>query len=192
MTVNNQNGLEETIGPYSLRKIVLCSADASPKSQRETPFPAGFFFPGGKWVGALRNAADSIGCRFVVLTTAYGLVNPDDLIKPYDVHINQFQEEVNSKWNQTIPPLLGPSGSDLMVFYSGGCPMDSYVALLKPILTNLGISLLTFGKPNMFDIGKTKELVEFVTNGASYKMITSLLKCPDRLRFYPAPNRSKG
>jgi hypothetical protein len=192
MTVNNQHGLEETIGPYPLNRIVLCSADVSPDSQRKAPFPAGFFFSGGKWIGALRNTAESIGCRFVVLTTAYGLVDPDDLIKPYDVHIDHFKEEVNSIWNQTIPPSLGHVRFDLMVFYSGGCPIDPYVAFLKPILTNLGISLLTFGKPNMNDIDKTKVLVKLLTNGTSYKKIASELKCPDRLKFYSAPARSKG
>ncbi len=162
MNVHSLNQIKRILGPYPRNKIVLCSADASPNSQRERIGPAGYFFPGGKWVGAIRNSAETIGCPFVVLTTAHGMVNPDDLIEPYDVHIDYYPQEVNATWKKSIPALLGDQQYQLLVFYAGGCPREPYLMLLKPILHSLGISLVTFGKPNMFDVGLTTEIVSLL------------------------------
>jgi hypothetical protein len=65
------------LGPIPIEKIILCSADAGPRSQHETPDRAGCFFAGAKRVGALRNYADNLGCRFVILTTGHGLVDTE-------------------------------------------------------------------------------------------------------------------
>ncbi len=184
MNVQSLNHMERILGPYQRSKIVRCSADASPNSQRERIGPAGYFFPGGRWVGTIRNCAETLGCRFVVLTTAHGMVNPDDLIEPYDVHIDYYPKEVTAKWYQTIPNLLGKKQYELMVFYSGGCPRDPYLMFLKPILHSLGISLATFGKPNMFDVGLTTELVGLLITGTTFQNIISILKCPERFEFH--------
>lgn len=79
------------IGPIQLDRIVLCSADAHPDSQRATACRADHFFPGGKWVGAVRNAADRLGCQFVILTTGYGLVTRETVLERYDKHIPRIK-----------------------------------------------------------------------------------------------------
>ena len=61
--------LKVTIGPFLRDRIALCSADAGPGSQRDYPCKAGYFFPGGKWVGAVRNAAERLRCDFYILLT---------------------------------------------------------------------------------------------------------------------------
>jgi len=191
MESQNKDRLARIIGPFLINRIILCSADAHPRSQRNLPGTAAFFFPGGKWVGAFRNAANYLNCRFVILTTGHGLKNPDDIIEPYDIHIDDHPEEVDNIWRETIPNLMGDSLYDLMIFYSGGCPRDTYVEHLRPILHSLGISLLTFGRPNMFDIGKTREMVELLTEGATCQNIRAILRCPDRFAFYPVSKRPK-
>jgi hypothetical protein len=178
------NNLEKIIGPFLRNRIVLCSADAHPQSQRKLRGPAAFFFPGGKWVGALRNSASNFNCRFVILTTGHGLKDPDDIVEPFDKDIKEYPEEVDYIWRETITNLIGGSLYDLMIFYSGGCPREPYVEHLKPILHSLGISLLTFGKPNMCDIGKTSKMVELVTEGATCQNIRAILNWPDRFVFY--------
>ena len=176
----------KSIGPFQLEKILLCSADASPNSQRKNACEAAYFFPKAKWVGAIRNVSNQLGCDFVILTTGHGLVNPNDIIAPFDLHIEQDVEAVRQKWKKTISELLRSTEYEVMVFYSGGCPRDRYIELLKPILHALGISLITFGKPNMYDVGKTTDIVELLNRGTVFPEIASILKLPERLEYYPA------
>jgi hypothetical protein len=172
------------LGPIPRDKIILCSADASPSAQRDTAHSAGYFFPRAPWVGAVRNYAENLDCKFVILTTGHGLVGADDVISPYDVHITDHPTEVAERWQATIPAVLNRNRNGLMLFYAGGCPRDSYIELSKPILRSLGISLLSFGKPNMFDVDKIEGCVEMLAQGTSLAEIASILKHPDRLEFH--------
>lgn len=123
------------LGPYNIHEIVLCSADASPTAQKEKPDQAQYFFPGAKWVGALRNAANRLSCDFFIITTAHGMVNPTQIISPYDMHINEYPEEVEEKWRVTIPAMMGSGRYKLMIFYAGGCPRDEMLSVMLPILS---------------------------------------------------------
>jgi hypothetical protein len=165
--------------------MVLCSADAGPDSQKKHDDTAEDFFPGAKWVRAIGNSAGRQNCRFVILTTAHGMVNPHDLISPYDLHIRDHKELVRCKWQETIPALLGGKGYRILIFHSGGCPRDLMIDVMLPILHVLGITLLSFGKPNMWDIGKMDEVVELLERGTSLSELSSLLKVPERLVYYP-------
>ena len=177
--------MPHTIGPYRRDRIVLCSADAHPKSQRQAPCEAQCFFPGGKWVGALRNAAGRLGCEYVILTTGRGMVNRDEIIGPYDVPIESHQAQVRRRWEATVPPLLGSNRFDILVFYAGGCPRDLYLKLLAPILGHLKMDLITFGRPNMFDVAKIEPVVHMLERGTSCAEIRSVLKHPERLLIIP-------
>ena len=91
------------VGPFHSHEMVLCSADAGPPSQRNNPREAQFFFPGGKWVGALRNAAKRLSCDFLILTTQHGLVEPYQIITPYDLHINNIDKRsLKNGWRQCL------------------------------------------------------------------------------------------
>ena len=81
--------METILGPIRKEKLILCSADASPDAQRNEPGPAAYFFPNAAWVGAVRNSAERLGCKFVILTTGYGLVEPDDLTV-HSTHISMI------------------------------------------------------------------------------------------------------
>lgn len=176
--------MKTLLGPVPKEKMILCSADAHPDSQRDLADRAGDFFPNAPWVGAVRNCAERLHCKFVILTTGHGLVGPEDVINPYDVHIKEHPTQVDDTWRSTIPNMLIQDRNSLMLFYAGGCPRDSYIELLKPILNSLGISLLSFGKPNMFDVDKIEECVEILAQGTSLAQIAQILRHPDRLEFH--------
>jgi len=183
-----------TIGPYHSHEMVLCSADAGPNSQRKKSDQAQFFFPGAKWVGALRNAAERLHCDFLILTTQHGLVEPHKTISSYDLHINQHRQSVTDMWLETIPALMQGAQYRLMVFYAGGCPRDEMIEVMLPILNQHRIALLTFGRPNMFDIDKVDTIWGMAMRGTTVDEIKSILKVPERFKYYPvddiAPNRA--
>jgi hypothetical protein len=172
------------IGPYSKDEILLCSADAGPDCQRKEPRQAQYFFPGAKWVGATRNSADYLNCDFFIITTGHGLVHSNQEISPYDMHIKEYSNEVEAKWRSTIPAILGTGKYKVMIFYAGGCPRDEMLEVMLPILGEHGIDLLTFGRPNMFDVNKIENVYEMLVKGTSIPEIKQILKVPDRLRFY--------
>lgn len=173
------------IGPYHSGEIVLCSADAGPSSQRKRPDQAQYFFPGAKWVGTLRNVAETIRCDFLILTTQHGLVEPHQIISPYDLHINSHRQVVAEKWHTTIPALMIGHKYRLMIFYAGGCPRDEMVDVMLPILTQQRIALLTFGRPNMFDVGKVDTIWNMLIGGTTDSKIRSILKVPECFEYYP-------
>lgn len=106
-------------GPYHSPEMVLCSADAGPSSQRKISDQVQYFFPGAKGVGTLRNAAERLHCDFLILTTQHGIVEPDQIIFSYDLHINRHRQAVTEKWHVTIPALMGGHKYRLMIFYAG-------------------------------------------------------------------------
>ena len=175
------------IGPFKRHEIVLCSADAGPGSQKQEPCEAENFFPGGRWVRALGNAANRLNCRFVILTTGHGMVNPHDLITPFDAHIDYYEEIVTERWQETIPAILMGGEYRLIVFYSGGCPRKPYIKIMKPILHDLGIGLLSFGRPIMWDINKVDDLIELLIQGTTLGQVRDILRLPERLVYCPIP-----
>lgn len=174
---------ELVIGPIPRSRIVLCSGDAGPDSQLSQNGIAGRLFPGGKWVGAMRNAAARLNCRFVILTTKHGLIESDTVIEPYDLHIRANRDQVREIWNRTIPRLITPTSVDVVVFHAGGCPAE-YVDELWPILKRCGVSLLVFGRPNMVDIGKVDTIVGAIERGTSLDELKSKLKFPADLKYF--------
>lgn len=173
------------IGPYHSHEIVLCSADAGPRSQRSQSDQAQFFFPGAKWVGTFRNAAGRLHGDFLILTTQHGLIEPHRIITPYDLHINQHRQAVRDIWLETVPALIQGAQYRLMIFYAGGCPRDEMIEVMLPILMQQQIALLTFGKPNMFDIGKIDTIWGMLMRGTTAKEIMAILRVPERFKYYP-------
>lgn len=177
--------MQNIIGPYRMERIALCSADAGPGAQRKERSEAGRFFPGAKWVGTVRNAGKRLGRDMFILTTGHGLVRPTDKITPYDQHINRHPQKVASIWRKTVPRHFDRDRYDLVLFYAGGCPRDSYLKLLLPILAEVDLPLLTFGRPAMFDSGKLDEVVTALSAGTSLEKLKALLKKPEYLMCCP-------
>lgn len=174
------------IGPYKRDRIVICSGDASPGSQRSIPGEAGYFFPGAKWVAATRNSAERLNCRFVIFAGPYGLVDPYEIIAPYDVpgHTEEEQTMIRDRLALTIPHLIGEDRYDVVVLYAGANPRDLIIDLIQPILRNNNIDLITFGKPNMGDVGKIDQFVNLLFTGTTSNTLKGILKFPDRFKFF--------
>ena len=177
------------IGPYPLDRVILCSPDASPHSQVEDHGPAEYFFPGANWVAHIRYVARDLGCRFVILTRPYGIVDARDDIWHYD--LNLFASRLNpplmrSIWRTMIPRKIDSKKCDIVVLYCGGVSRQDYIPPLEPILQNLRVDLLIFGGPPRYDLGKTKYVVEMLVRGTSLEEISDILRAPSYLRFYPA------
>ena len=172
------------IGPYDSERIVLCSLDASPDSQRDQD-QAGNFFPRGKWVGAVRNAAERLKCRFVILTGKYGMVNPETIIKKYDCPLNSKTErKIKMIWERTIPSEIGNDRYDIVIMYFGANPRDPILKIIKPIIHNIKMDIITFGAPNMKDVGIIENVFHLLTKGVTLNDIKAILMYPNRLRFY--------
>jgi len=153
------------IPPLEKSQILLCSADAGPKSQKNIPDQAGYFFPGAKWVGAIRNSANELGCDFSILTTGHGMVNSWKIIKPYDKHIDKHPDYVRANFERTTRHWLENKKYKLVVFYAGACPRKPYLKMLHPILEAYDVWILTYGKSMMKDVGKMYGIVKILTNG---------------------------
>lgn len=76
-----------------------------------------------------------------------------------------------------------------MVFYAGGCPRDAYMELLRPILGELGISILSFGRPNTYDVNKIAPCIHMLETGTSLEDIASILTLPARLVYHVPQNQ---
>jgi hypothetical protein len=57
--------------------------------------------------------------------------------------------------------------------------------LFLPILRDLKIDFITFGRPNMYDSGKIKIMAEMLENGSSMNELKAILKYPEWLLFVP-------
>jgi hypothetical protein len=174
------------IGPYQRERIVLCSGDASPRSQRNIPGEAGYFFPKATWVGATRNSAERLNCRFVIFAGPYGLVDPWEIIAPFNVpgHTEEEQAMIRNQLALTIPHLISNDRYDVVVFYAGANPRDIIIEMMLPILEQNNIDMVTFGKPNTGDLGKLDNVVELLINGTTPNEIMEILRFPGRLQFF--------
>jgi hypothetical protein len=56
---------------------------------------------------------------------------------------------------------------------------------MLPILHQNNIDLLSFGKPNMFDIDKIGIIVNNLTKGISINELRAILRLPGRILFSP-------
>ena len=115
------------------------------------------------------------------------MVNPADIIAPYDKHIDDYKKEVTDIWHKTIPVILGNNKHErrIMVFYAGAVPRDPYIKILRPILNDLNHDIISFGRPAMFDSNKIDRIVDLLISGTSEQEIKSVLRLPERFIFIP-------
>jgi hypothetical protein len=55
---------------------------------------------------------------------------------------------------------------------------------MLPILKQQRIAFLTFGRPNMFDVGKVGTIWNMLMSGTTDSKIRSILKVPERFAYY--------
>ena len=114
------------------------------------------------------------------------MVTRDELIEPYDLPISRNIKEVTDKWEETFKNVLGENNYDIALCYLGGCPRNPGLPIKVGIFNSMNISVIKFGRPNMFDIGKIDNVVHLLTQGTSIDEIHSILDYPEYLEFFPA------
>jgi len=176
--------MQTLLGPIPINQIILCAADAGPSKQQAAPDRAEDFFPRAPWVGAVRDTAARVGCRFVILTTGHGLVRAKDVITPYDLDIRTHGYEAGVYCRATVPAVLHAHRNELLIFYAGGSPREPYLDCLLPNLRPLGISVLTFGRPSLVDAEQLEPVVHKLSAGTSLEAIAAGLAHRNRLQFY--------
>lgn len=73
--------------------------------------------------------------RWFILSAKYGLLNPNVLIEPYDLTLNNMKSEEIKKWSQKVFNQLIIYNIDEIDFYSG----DKYRKYLIPMLEKINI-----------------------------------------------------
>ncbi|SFL38148.1 DUF6884 domain-containing protein [Geodermatophilus ruber] len=81
----------------SLRVVLVgCSSSKAP-----TPRPAAELFTGGAF-GKARDLARSSGLPWYVLSAKWGLLDPDEVVAPYDVYLGDRSTEYRTAWGAWV------------------------------------------------------------------------------------------
>ena len=91
------------------------------------------------WFRKARACVERKGGAWRILSAKYGLVHPDDVIRPYEKTLNTMRVAERRVWAQDVLNALEPSlaDADTVVFFAG----ERYREFLEPWLTNRGIRL---------------------------------------------------
>lgn len=73
--------------------------------------------------------------KWFILSAKYGLLNPNDLIEPYDLTLNNMKSEEIKKWSQKVFNQLITYNIHEIDFYTG----EKYRKYLMPMLEKIDI-----------------------------------------------------
>ena len=92
------------------------------------------------WFRKARACVQSTGCRWGILSAEYGLLHPDEEIRPYEKTLNAMPvAERRARANevlQSMDPFL--AGIDTVVFFAG----ERYREFLEPGLRERGVAVI--------------------------------------------------
>lgn len=114
--------------------LVGCSSRKAPD-----PMPARELFRGGSFQKA-RDRAVLMGVPWFVLSAKYGLLDPDDVVGPYDVFLGDQPSAYRRAWGEWVAAQLGvrlPLAGVTVEVHAG----DAYCAPLRGPLQRLGATL---------------------------------------------------
>ena len=120
-------------GAGAAARVVLvgCSSRKGP-----VPLPARELFQGSGFRRA-RNHADRLQVPWFVVSAKYGLLHPDDIVGPYDVHLADQPSSYRSAWGEWVAAQLDarlPLRGATVELHAG----DAYCAPLRRPLERLG------------------------------------------------------
>lgn len=120
-----------------MTKICLVSCVSS---KRSSPAPAGDLYTSPLFRGA-RQFAESRFDRWFILSAKYGLVEPQQVIAPYDQTLKQMPKKERLRWAEDILDALKPQlrAGDLVAFVAG----QDYREFVAPMLIEHGIHVET-------------------------------------------------
>lgn len=127
------------------------------KSKRSSPQPAKDLYTSPLFVG-LRRYAEAYADRWLILSTKYGLVHPDQVIPPYEKTLNKMRVGERREWAEMGQGELAkelPAGSEVIVL-AGERYREGLVPFLKQRGHTVSIPLegMPFGKQLQFLSGQ--------------------------------------
>ena len=91
------------------------------------------------WFCKARACVESTGCRWRILSAQYGLVHPDEEIRPYEETLNTMPIAERRAWARDVLEAMDPClvGVDTVVFLAGA----RYREFLEPALRERGVAV---------------------------------------------------
>jgi len=86
--------------------------------------------------------------KWFILSAKYGLLNPNNIIKPYDLTLNNMKSEEVKKWSEKVFNQLVICNIDEIDFYTGEKYRKYLIPLLeeKNIICNIPLKELGIGR----------------------------------------------
>ena len=91
------------------------------------------------WFRKARAYVEKTGCPWRILSAQYGLVHPEEEIRPYDKTLKAMRVEERRIWASRVLTRIGPclGGVDIVVFLAGA----RYREFLEPALRRRGLAV---------------------------------------------------
>ena len=108
------------------------------KTKGEIPAPAMDLYT-SNWFRKARACVEKTGCPWRILSAQYGLVPPEEKIRPYQKTLNTMRVDERRVWAKRVLAGLGPclDGVDTVVFLAG----QRYREFLEPALGERGLAV---------------------------------------------------
>ena len=118
-------------GQASRLILVSCA-----KTKRAMPAAAMDLYT-SNWFRKARACVEKTGCPWRILSAQYGLVHPEEEIRPYEKTLSTMRVEERRAWAERVLAGLGPclDGIDAVVFLAG----QRYREYLEPALRERGL-----------------------------------------------------
>ena len=91
------------------------------------------------WFRKARACVEKTGCPWRILSAQYGLVHPQERIRPYEKTLTKARIDERRVWADRVLAQLGPclDGVDTVVFFAG----HPYREFLEPALRKRGLAV---------------------------------------------------
>ena len=91
------------------------------------------------WFRKARACVETTGCPWLILSAQYGLVHPEEEIRPYEKTLNAMRVKERRAWADRVLAWLAPflDGVDTVVFLAG----HRYREFLEPELRERGFAV---------------------------------------------------
>ena len=92
------------------------------------------------WFRKARACVECTGCPWAILSAEYGLLNPDEVIRPYEKTLNAMPVAERRSWANEVLESMDPFLRDIdtVVFFAG----ERYRELLQPGLRAWGVDVV--------------------------------------------------
>ena len=135
MPVDSETAAMDTLDAATSRRLYLVSCV---KIKLSEPAAAKDLYV-SDWFRKARTCVERKGGAWRILSAQYGLVHPDDVIRPYEKTLKTMRVADRRTWARDVLKALEPSlvEASIVVFFAG----ERYREFLEPSLRNRGIEV---------------------------------------------------